>query len=220
MLLERVWQVFGPDALGHAVFYRHAPALRFELAGGETTLDRFSQAYDRARAVTARAFEKSGPVTVVLGSYVVDGKLNRRSVLQAARTCRVEVPSHRDYALQPPAVGSDTPERSLIAFEVAREVLPRLLWGALAQELGIRPRLLGDLYLADPTGGLLLHPYDDRGMDVIGNHGRLAALEQEFRPWLLAYDVDRMTGFFPASPESTCAETLILNGHGGPVRGR
>lgn len=197
MLLERVWETFGLDALGHAVFYQHAPALRFELSDGDTALDRFSQAYDRARAITAHAFEKSGPVTVVLASYVVDGKPLHRRVLQAARTCGVEVPLHRDFALQSPDVGSDAPTRSLIAFEVAREVLPRLLWGALAQDLGVRPRLLGDLYLADPTGGVLLHPYDDRGMDIIGVHCRLAVLEQEFRPWLLAYDLDRMRGFFP-----------------------
>lgn len=65
-LLDRVHEVFGPSALAEALFYRHSPALRFELEGGETRIAQFLQAMDRARAVLHVAFAGTEELTVVL----------------------------------------------------------------------------------------------------------------------------------------------------------
>ena len=49
-----------------------------------------------------------------------------------------------------------------------------------------------------------MHPYDDRGMDVIGpNHALLADLYHRFNERLLDYDRARMDGFFASSSAST-----------------
>lgn len=196
MSLQHINDLFGPAALGHALFYSHSPALRFELAGGDVAVDRFSQAYDRARQIAHAAFSRSEHLTVVLACYRVNGN-EQAAMLRAARSCGVDVPAVRDKATREPDDGATAPARSLIAFEVKPEVVPRLLWGALAQELGIRPRLSGDLYVADLARGVLLHPYDDRGMDVVGlGTDVLAELYACFPDWLLEYDLERMNGFF------------------------
>lgn len=196
MFLDHINEHFGPAALDHALFYSHAPALRFELAGGDVAVDRFSQAYDRARQIAHAAFRTSESLTIVLACYSVSGN-EHASMLRAARLCGVDIPAVRDRDTRSPRTGSGAPERSLIAFEIGQEVVPRLLWGALAQELGIQPRLLGDLYVADVARGVLLHPYDDRGKDVIGPGVKvLSELYTGFAEWLLAYDLKRMQKFF------------------------
>lgn len=196
MLLRRVTDVFGPAALGHAIFYQHKPALRLELSGGETRLDQFSQAYDRARTVTSRAFDHSDRLTVILAAYMGNEKPATGTLLRHARSCGVEVPRQRESVIWP-APTEGEPARSLVAFHMGREALPLLLWGVIAQELGVRPRLAGELYLADPDQGVLVHPYDDRGMDVIGpNVDLLAALFREFQTWLLVSDYPQMHTYF------------------------
>lgn len=196
MSLHHINEQFGPDALGHGLFYSHGPALRFELAGGDVAVDRFSQAYDRARQIAQVACSGSETLTVVLACYHVDGN-EPAALLRSARSCGVDIPAVRDRGTRPPEAASDAPARSMVAFEAKPEVIPRLLWGAVAQGLGIRPRLLGDLYLADPTRGVLLHPYDDRGMDVVGpGTDVLAELYSGFAGWLLDYDLERMQAFF------------------------
>jgi len=194
MSLHQINELFGPAALGHALFYSHSPALRFELSGGDVPVDQFSQAYDRARQLATAAFRTSPQVTVVLAC---SGVKKHAAMLRAARSCGVALPALREKSTSPPDIGSDGSEGSLVAFEVEQDVVPRLLWGVLAQELGVRPRLLGQLYLADLVRGVLLHPYDDRGMDVIGPGVQvLSELYTEFGPWLLEYDLQRMQEFF------------------------
>ncbi len=63
-----------------------------------------------------------------------------------------------------------------------------LLWCALARELPIAPsaRFFG-VYFVDLARGLILHSYDDRGMDLAAvSPGDLSAFEAEFGPWLLS----------------------------------
>ena len=88
-------------------------------------------------------------------------------------------------------------ERVFVAFRVDRDRIRRLLWGALAADLCIRPRLLCEVYLADVERGVLAHPYDDRGMDVIGpDKALLKELYDRFNAYLLDYDRARMDARF------------------------
>lgn len=194
MLLHHITERFGPTALGHALFYNASPALRFELAGDGHPVDRFSQAYDRARHITHVALGTSEELTVVLAC---SGAKEHATLIRGARACGIDLPAVREKSTHPSGPGSDVAERSLVAFEAGQEVVPRLLWGALAQEIGIRPRLWGKVYIADPSRGVLLHPYDDRGMDVIGpGTDVLSELYTECADWLLEYDLKRMQSFF------------------------
>jgi hypothetical protein len=53
------------------------------------------------------------------------------------------------------------------------------------------------LYLASPSRGVLLHPYDDRGLDVVGTTtDSIRSAYEQFRDWLLRHDLEKMTRAF------------------------
>ncbi|HET7231546.1 MAG TPA: DUF3885 domain-containing protein [Longimicrobium sp.] len=194
---EEIEGVFGPQALAWGLFYQNAPALRFELSDGGGYVEMFTRAYDRAREILSVVFAGTSELVVVLSEAGGGGMLAHLSGFRALRGCGVPLPS--PYAAWTETTGAewDHEERVFLSFRCGREMLNRLLWGALATDIGIRPRLISQLYLADLGRGILAHPYDDRGMDLIGpNHALLAELHARFNPWLLDFDRERMAGFF------------------------
>ena len=194
---ETLLRVFGPDALRGGLFYHHEGALRFELSGDSGRVLMFTRAYDRARAILGRAFADSPRVVAVL-SFFGEGPLRAHlSVFRALRECGVRVPNSR-AAWTEVLDGDEEPEPwTRVAFEVDADDRLRLLWGALAKDIGIRPRLRCHVYLADPERGVLAYPYDDRGMDLIGpGKALLKEIYAELDDWLLDYDRATMDAYF------------------------
>lgn len=199
---EALHAVFGANAFALGCFYANEPALRFELSRDGHSLDLFEQAWDRAREIVDHAFGGSAELVVVVSCFGDGTPMGSRPLLRSLRACGVRVRRPRAWWSEPyhdDAV--EEPEtRLFLAFPVEREGLHRLLWGALAVDLCIRPRLEGHLFLADPARGIVVHPYDDRGMDVVGlNRALLAELYHRFNDALLDYDRVRMDGFFASS---------------------
>ncbi|WP_424948714.1 DUF3885 domain-containing protein [Deinococcus radiodurans] len=83
-LFDELDVVFGPAALADALFYRHSPALRFELEGGKTYIAQFLQAVDRARTVLNVAFAGMEAVTAVLGVWGDDPPAQLWATAEAA----------------------------------------------------------------------------------------------------------------------------------------
>lgn len=196
---------FGPDAFALPLFYGTAPALRFELSRGGTLLDQFEQAWDRAREIVDYAFGDAGELIVVISAFADGPRMPYLDIFRSLRRLRVEMQRPRASWTEPyhdPHVeGPDT--LAYVAFPCGRDALRPLLWGALATWLGIRPHLVGNLYLASPERGIVVHPYDDRGMDVAGpNHALLADLYARFNGYLLDYDRDRMRAFFEPATDA------------------
>jgi Domain of unknown function (DUF3885) len=74
------------------------------------------------------------------------------------------------------------------AFLPRRDLDPRLLFQAIAnQDHGLAPSVRGRIYLLDPSAELLLHMYDDRGLDIISTRREdLIPLHERFGDWLNA----------------------------------
>ena len=198
MTPERLYGVFGERAFEDGLFYANEPALRFELSRGGSRVEQFTQAYDRAREIARFAFRGSASLVAVL-AWPGEGPLVRHvGVFRELRACGVRTGCPRSCWTRVFADYDGEPEpRILAAFRVDPSALDGLLWGALAVDLGIRPRLPARVYLADPERGLLLHPYDDRGMDAVGpDRERLRELFARFHDCLLGYDLARMEAFF------------------------
>lgn len=196
---EALHRVFGPDAFAPALFYAHAPALRFELSLHGHRLDQFAQAWDRGREIVDHAFGDARELVAVVSWFADGPQVRSRDVFRSLRACGVRTARPRTCWTEPyEDEWLDGPEvRTSVAFACERDALHRLLWGALAADLGIEPRLGADVFIADPARGVLVHPYDDRGMDVIGpNRALLADLYHRFNDRLLDYDRERMAGFF------------------------
>jgi hypothetical protein len=72
-----------------------------------------------------------------------------------------------------------------------------LLWNPVVVELPIWPSSPVRSFLLHPTEAMLLHVYDDRGMDVIASDARLLkSVYEEFDSWLLDADRPRMREVF------------------------
>ena len=85
------------------------------------------------------------------------------------------------------------------AFDVTSDIASQdaLLWCSLAYEMPVKPKAPVVSYLADFERGVLLHIYDDRGMDVSAlTASALMPVYRAFDPWLLDYDRDRMKTAF------------------------
>ncbi len=195
---ETLYEVFGPRALRWGLFYVNERALRFELSTSGSRLGLFEGAWDRGREILDAVFHDTEPVVVVL-SWIVERRspLGHLAVFRALRNCGVGVERPYEVWTETSEEEWSDVERVFVAFRAGRDAIRPLLWGALAVDLGIRPRLLCEVYLADVERGVLAHPYDDRGMDVIGpNHPFLRDLYTRFTAYLLDFDRARMDADF------------------------
>ncbi|HEX8431701.1 MAG TPA: DUF3885 domain-containing protein [Longimicrobium sp.] len=196
MTPERLYCTFGPRALDLGLFHANEPALRFELSSGATRIDEFARAFDRAREILGYLFRDSASLTVVLHRFD-DGAGTARAVLRSARECGIPLLRPRCQWTEDYQDEHGAELRRFVSFRAEPASLTRLAWGALGADLGIRPALHASVTIADVERGILVHPYDDRGMDVIGpNRDLLAAAYSRFNGYLLDYDRERMRGFF------------------------
>ncbi len=200
---KAIEETFGSNALGHALFYNHPHGLRFELSesGNPSYIHMFLQAYQKAAEITDFLFTDAKDLHVALCFYSYgDGSfLSGLSRFKSIASCGLKIPkSHTAWAKLCSQDDEDSNRwRTAIAFKIDGNLIPQLLWGAIAHDIGIRPRLLCDVYLFDLELGILVHPYDDRGMDAIGNNlGILRSAYHQLDRYLLNYDRQTMIDRF------------------------
>ena len=86
-----------------------------------------------------------------------------------------------------------------IAFKIPCEYLLNALWCALSADFGscLKPNPMAGIYLFNLDKGVMVFPYDDRGMDVVGpNKSLLKMLYDQFDHYLLDYDREAMDAEF------------------------
>ncbi len=191
-----------------ALFYAFPHALRFEL-GGEIfrsdteSVPRFLQAFDRARAVSRELFKTSQSVSALI-SYVAGTRSGgqarkvRRQIKALGIGHDLGQPSRRASDEGFDLDGGTFRYCHCINLPPRSHAIDALLWGAASREMPIEPRLRGALlYLVDFNRGVLLHVYDDRGMDVVATSpAQLLPLYEVFADWLLDYDRPTMDATF------------------------
>lgn len=183
--------------------------LRFELGGEQfdntvEQVPRFLQAHSRATTV-ADALFRSGCLAVVAwnGRKPYPAGLPRRTKdgFVALRSTGFVVPQITEWhAPLYPNSGDDEPDIwTLRSYDLGQNKVFRdtLLWHAIAAEMPIYPSAPVVVFLIDSQAPLMLHVYDDRGMEVIGNApAKLNELYSEFSDWLLNHDRERMARMF------------------------
>lgn len=210
-ILNNIQQAFGIEELPRNLFYSLDQALRFELGGKEFGTDRpmrrFAQAYQRSQTVSEAFFKNSAGVFLFLSSYGEE-QPDRKS-LKPLKFCGLKPKDFQYFSKTPQQddehiaeYGSDIFRNFYFTKLKDKATIPEILWLGIASEMGIRPRFQGSTtaYLVDPEKGLILHLYDDRGMDLVAvEKAALGAIFVEFRKWLLDSDLDRMTDMFGRS---------------------
>ncbi|MGD1916553.1 MAG: DUF3885 domain-containing protein [Phycisphaerales bacterium] len=203
--LDTIASRFGHRWWTPPLFYNHSYSLRFEL-GQESDfwLEYLEVAKLRACTVMDVALGSSGPLLLAIARYQ-----------QGPESSTQEQADLRD------ALGEyGLPELSAFEAEVHPEDdadgyvwlgvaelesahRGRVVWASIACEFGYLPSTPGAMYLLSLTKDLICHPYDARGMDVLGTTASsLADLYTTHNEWLLDYDRVKMDSLFAKQSRS------------------
>lgn len=187
-----IHELTGAGPYRHALFYAFPGGLRFGLSDGDSALDLMLTALHKATAIARDVLGTQDHVLVHMQRFVGASGFELRETLRELRLAGIVVPKERAIWLEKDSDTDESDTGSWIncAFEAPVAKLQNLLWCALVTDLGpVRPNPQCLIYLIQPASGILLHPYDDRGLDVICRDStRLQALYEKRRAWLLDYD--------------------------------
>jgi len=198
---EQIEAAVGANAFSRPTFYSNPGGLRFELSEGGAAVEQFLTALRKASEICHDIFAPGRTFTACLSVYLYRSKYSYREALRNLTRAGVAVPRQRSMWLTVEDTGDDESSTVLyLAFDVASTLLDCLLWCALGTDLGIRPcPRLRAVYLLSLEKRVLVHPYDDRGMDVVGkNHNLLAELYARHGRYLIDYDRPIMEETFEA----------------------
>ena len=180
----------------------HGALTRFELSDGGSPLDQALTALRKATVICDDVFGEEETILVHLEAFAPASRFGLRKKLYELHTAGIFVPKVRDVWLEAEDQTDEVDERSYwvsCAFEVSTAKLQNLLWCAVTTDLGssLRPNPHCGVYLLNLTKGIVVHPYDDRGMDVISRRtSALAELYERHNDLLLEYDMEAMRETF------------------------
>lgn len=220
-LKDQIEQLFGHGACGDGLFYRFPGGLRFELSESGTSMEMVLAALWKAKAIFEFTFSQSDVILVCLRQFMGTNPYSLRPALRELEIADISIPASREYWLEPIAPEDRFDENmeewfAYLAFELPVAKLEPLIWCAVATDFPqLHPNPHCSVYVLDIEQRLLAHPYDDRGMDIIGpNTQRLSELYVQFNSMLLDYDRATMDKSFKATnsqahekPSSTTAST-------------
>ncbi|BBP70507.1 hypothetical protein PHLH6_25110 [Pseudomonas sp. Seg1] len=202
-LQHEIERIFSGKAFARPLFYSVAQGLRFELAESGGMIERFLMALRKAEAVCGDVFTGHSELVVCLRTHSGSNRFAHRPSLQTLRTLGIDIPATRSLWDEPidseDWFDENQPEYWLnIAFTVPAAQLQTFLWCALARDFAaIEPTLHCAVYLFNLTDRVMVFPYDDRGMDVVGpNKALLSDLYHRHNAWLLDYDRAAMDSAF------------------------
>lgn len=202
-ITERLWQTLWslrkPNEGEH---------IRFELGGEEYSnmeqpVPRFLQAFMRARMVADNLFGEDLVGVVAWHPqdtihYVGEDKIqNGFDALEKTGFKAMEI--SRWSADVYPDPKEETVKWELRSFNLNSGRFNRdcLIWASIANEMAILPAATVLTWLLSSKSELMLHIYDDRGMDVIAmDTHKLKPIHNKFHSWLLDYDRGRMRKLF------------------------
>jgi hypothetical protein len=157
----------------------------------------------RATAICDDVFRGEERILVHLQGFTSASRFSFREMLRELRLAGIVISSARDVWVDRTDDDDDDGAGHWVncAFEVPVTKLQNLLWCAVATDFGsLRPNPHCRVYLLNSRKGIVCHPYDDRGMDVIGRQkSALAELYTRHGNLLLEYDLEVMHETFKQS---------------------
>lgn len=197
-LQTQIQTIFAGKAFQRPLFYSYGGGLRFELSESGTYIQQFLLAIQKATEVCRDIFDRD-TITVCLRFWSDSNRFARRKMLAELHDAEIYIPRQRCIWLEEITddyYWNDGEDQFWvnIAFELPVSLLQNLLWCAASSDILVRPRPRGCLvYLFNLNKQLMVFPYDDRGMDVVGpNHEALSCLYTKHQQYLLEYDREQM----------------------------
>jgi len=196
---EKIQEIVG-DTYRFALFYNFPGGLRFELSTGKSPLDQVLMALRKATAICDDVFMGEEQILVHLQAFASASRFSFRQMLRELQLAGIVIPSVREVWVEQTDDDDDYGVGHWVscAFEVPVTKLQNLLWCAVATDFAsLRPNPHCSVYLLNSHKGIVCHPYDDRGMDVIGRQkSALGELYRRYNDFLLEYDLEVMRQTF------------------------
>lgn len=211
MLLERTFEtlkIIGNERLQLPIFYESPVSLRFETGDPELgiflTEKKLNPKYLRSALWrTSFLYEKVAPFDTLLWVLYRTPDLNTDVDEIIDRFCRLtHLPSPAEVYQQDVTTAAEDPMTRILLFWDMEDTPPKIrplfkeIMHSDFKDLGFR-ELSSAVFFFDTTRHLLFHPYDDRGVDVVGKTTEdIRFLYEDCRNWLLDYDMERMQATF------------------------
>ena len=193
---DKIIEKFGDQAFSYGAFYKNPESLRFELSEGGSFAEMLVTAYNKAREITGEVFQDCKSLYVCLSFFGEGSFIANRRIFRQIEECQLKLPRGQVESWEEFDDAEEITMKFLL-FPFQVEELSKLLWGALATDLGINPKLYCNVHLVNFDLGVIVYPYDDRGMDVIGpNKQYLKGLYNKYHRYLLDYDMEEMSRCF------------------------
>ncbi|MGN6374879.1 MAG: DUF3885 domain-containing protein [Sphingomonas sp.] len=185
--------------------------LRFELGGESFDTDRsvprFVRAFGRARTLTNDVFAEAEELVSVIGCWPachLDIRAPARDGFAALEQAGFRSQpigewkgGHPRYSLPDDEDGQRDATGKIFDLRDAPEDRDVIIWCAISCEMVVAPKAPVTSFLIDPARQILVHVYDDRGMDVISlKRDTLVELYRQHNSWLLDYDRERIIEAF------------------------
>jgi hypothetical protein len=186
------------------LFYRWSIGLRFDLGGRACTPEQISEVLKRPTALFEAVFRPEDSCVIIAQEWPGDD--NPPSEF-AHLSPLFKFARNQSVGLEPPQgwvviqevdeleVGPHTltwVEQPVRTFRCAL-----ILEGIANADHARRPAIGGRVYFINPLTHIIMHMYDDRGLDVIArNRDALDSLYHDFSAWILDYDRARIDQTF------------------------
>lgn len=195
---NKIEKIFGEESLEHAIFYNQDSGLRFELSNSGSYIKMFTTAFNKATEILNSIIGEGEELYVCISFPNQGTLLSNISVFRELKNCQITVPRKKYDAWQK-YYPDDEFTNTFMAYKISPDEIHKYLWGALGSELGIEPTFNCKIYFINFKDKILAHPYDDRGMDLIGpNKTLLKKIYETYQSYLLEYDIDKMKEYYSA----------------------
>lgn len=196
-------RIFGGKAFARPLFYSYPGGLRFELSEAGGVIEKFLTAVRKSTEICSDIFHDDATLVACLRVYSGSNRFAHRPLIHALRSAGINIPAERSVwseEIDPEEWFCERePEYWVnMAFEAPATLLQAFLWCALARDFAaIQPKPNCVLYLLNLKKHVMVFPYDDRGMDVVGpNKDLLSQLYRLHHTYLLNYDRHTMDTTF------------------------
>lgn len=201
---HRLHSLFQGKLFSRPLFYQYPGGLRFSLSESSHALQMFITAHRKASEIAEYVFSSGNLSYLCLRFYGDKRLIVSRPLLRQLKQMELLPANQTEYWQEPveqaPDEEADNGVWHHIAFPLQPDMLSSALWCALATDFpSIQPNPHVLVYLINAEQRMALFPYDDRGMDVIGdNPSRLSDLYQRFNHYLLDNDRPLMDRYYGA----------------------
>lgn len=193
-MIDLAFRKFAKDAFGDNIFKNNNTGLRVDLSESGSTKKAMLKKYNKSNEVLDELFKESGKLSICLTFWGTSFLSNLYSFRQLKK-CGVNIP--QKYEILSEHNPDDGISKFYLFFDLNKTEIHKLIWGGLGADFGKEPSIFFGLYFFDVSSGILAHPYDSRGIDIVGtNRYKIKAIYKKFYNWLSAYNIQKKDMYY------------------------